>query len=60
MCLTPLPFHIKPNNNSQMDSAGAAILIITFNLANSGLWGLFLKDATQLLPQLVERPCGFE
>jgi len=29
-----------------------------FHLA--GPWGLFLKDATQILPQLVERPRGFE
>ena len=29
-----------------------------FNLA--GPWGLFLKDATQILAQLVERPRGFE
>ena len=29
-----------------------------FDLA--GPWGLFLKDARQILPQLVERPRGFE
>jgi hypothetical protein len=26
----------------------------------AGPWGLFLKDARQILPQLVERPRGFE
>jgi len=26
----------------------------------AGPWGLFLKDARKILPQLVERPRGFE
>jgi hypothetical protein len=30
------------------------------DLSNAGPWGLFLKDARQILPQLVERPRGFE
>jgi hypothetical protein len=38
----------SPNSNSNYG----------FHLA--GPWGLFLKDARQILPQLVERPRGFE
>ena len=31
-----------------------------YGLHLAGPWGLFLKDARQILPQLVERPRGFE
>jgi hypothetical protein len=31
-----------------------------YGLNLAGPWDLFLKDARQILPQLVERPRGFE
>jgi hypothetical protein len=34
--------------------------LLPLGLANAGPWSLFLKDARQILTQLVERPRGFE
>jgi hypothetical protein len=41
---------LKINDNSNSND----------DLNPAGPWGLFLKDARQILPQLFERPRGFE